>query len=153
VIGDSAAGGVVSISKEGAGTWVLTGANTYSGDTSVVDGTLSITNAFLHDDSEVRLFTEDNDENSTSPELNLDFVGTDTVAGLFFDGSAQDEGLWGAVGNGAAQFTSSLITGSGLLNVVAPMGGELLASTVPEPTAAMLMMLAVGMGSLARKRR
>lgn len=36
--------GVVSLVKGGSGTWTLSGANTFSGDTKINDGTLSLTN-------------------------------------------------------------------------------------------------------------
>jgi fibronectin-binding autotransporter adhesin len=42
VINDSPNSGVTSVMKSGAGTWVLTGANTYSGATSVSGGVLTI---------------------------------------------------------------------------------------------------------------
>ena len=42
LIGNNGSGGVVSVAKSGAGTWVLTGANTYSGGTAVNAGTLLV---------------------------------------------------------------------------------------------------------------
>jgi autotransporter-associated beta strand protein len=45
VLGDSAGGGTLSLAKSGAGTWRLTGANTYSGVTTVDGGTLQLTSA------------------------------------------------------------------------------------------------------------
>jgi autotransporter-associated beta strand protein len=41
-IANSSKGGVVNIEKEGDGTWVLTGPNTYTGTTSVEDGVLLV---------------------------------------------------------------------------------------------------------------
>ena len=43
VLQDGVGGGSLSLLKSGAGTWVLSGANTYTGDTSIVAGTLSLT--------------------------------------------------------------------------------------------------------------
>lgn len=133
VIGDSAAGGVVHLTKSGSGTWVLTGNNTYSGDTTVEEGLLSITNPYLDDAS-----TLDIDDDAI---LNLDFSATDIVGGLVLNGAAQADGLWGAIGNSAADFTTSLITGSGLLNV----GGAALSTlaAVPEPSSLLLAALAL----------
>ena len=41
-LADSAGGGVLSVSKSGSGTWVLSGTNTYTGATSVTSGTLAL---------------------------------------------------------------------------------------------------------------
>jgi fibronectin-binding autotransporter adhesin len=45
---DSANGGKLSVSKQGSGTWVLTGNHTYSGDTLVSSGTLYINGALAN---------------------------------------------------------------------------------------------------------
>ncbi len=41
IIGDGS-GGVTSLNKSGSGTWVLTGANTYAGATTISGGTLKV---------------------------------------------------------------------------------------------------------------
>src|SRR5439155_15305429 len=41
-IGDAGSGSVTSVSKSGAGKWVLNGANTYTGTTTVASGTLEL---------------------------------------------------------------------------------------------------------------
>ena len=84
--------------------------NTYTGDTTVEAGTLSIDAAYLADTADVIL--------TADATLNLDFVGTDTINALFIAGDAQVPGTWGAVGSGAANETT-LITGTGLLQVTA----------------------------------
>lgn len=143
VIGDSPMGGVVAVEKTGAGKWILSGANTYTGDTTVGEGILSLTSAFLDDDAAVNI--------DTGGILDLDTSGaTDVVESLLLNGTEQEAGLWGAIGNGAATFTTALITGSGLLNV----GGAALANltSVPEPSTLVLAGLAVmGMGGRRRK--
>lgn len=144
VISDSDAGSVVHVDKVGSGKWVLTGANAYSGDTTVAEGELSITNAFLHDDSEIDL--------GSSAVLDLDFVGEDTVGALLFNGIEQAVGRWGAPGNAGADFTSAQLSGTGLLNV----GGVLSAAAgaaVPEPAGLLLIMTAIGGLSLGGRRR
>ena len=98
------------LTKTGAGTLSLTGANTYAGDTTVEQGTLSIGTAYLADGANVNLLT--------GATLNLNFAGTDVIDSLFIDGASQAVGTWGAVGSGA-DFTSPLITGTGLLQVAA----------------------------------
>jgi hypothetical protein len=53
---------------------------------------------------------------ATGATLNLNFVGTDVIESLFIDGASQAVGTWGAIGSGA-EFTSALLTGSGLLQI------------------------------------
>ena len=95
------------LTKTGAGTLTLTAASTYTGATTVSAGTLSLTNPFLASTANVNL---------AGGALNLAFTGTDTIAALFINGVRQASGTWGAIGSGAAK-TTSLITGSGMLNV------------------------------------
>ncbi|MEQ8847345.1 MAG: autotransporter-associated beta strand repeat-containing protein [Botrimarina sp.] len=115
IIGDSATG-VVNVAKTGAGKWILNGANTYSGDTTVEEGVLSITNAYLADSADVGVLD--------GGLLDLDFAGADAVAALYLDGIPQlTLGTYGAVGSGA-DFESSFLSGTGLLQVtVAPETG------------------------------
>ncbi len=94
--------------KSGTSTVTLTGNNTYSGDTTVDEGTLSITNAFLEDTADVYL--------TTGAIFDLAFGGTDTIDSLFIDDISQATGTWGAIGSGAAN-ESALFTGTGMLLV------------------------------------
>jgi autotransporter-associated beta strand protein len=106
------------LTKSGLGTLALNGANTYTGNTAVQAGTLSVANAFFANAADVYV--------STGATLDLKYSGTpDTINSLFFDGAQQAAGIWGAVGSGA-EHTSPLITGTGLLQVstfVPPMPG------------------------------
>ncbi len=68
----------VSLTKEDAGKWSLTGTNTYSGDTTVSAGTLSLASAFLADASAVRI--------ATGGTLDLPHGAEDTIAELWIDG-------------------------------------------------------------------
>lgn len=99
------------LTKTGAGTLVLSGANTYAGDTVVEQGSLSLTTSFLANAADVKLLT--------GASLNLGFAGMDLIDALFIDGVSQAVGTWGAIGS-AAEFTSPLITGTGLLQVASP---------------------------------
>jgi autotransporter-associated beta strand protein len=107
VIADGAAG--MSLTKSGTGTQVLSGVNTYTGDTIITSGTLSLTNACLADGADVRV--------SAMGVLNLNYVGTDTVDEFYVNGVQQFSGTWGAIGSGASHQTAR-ITGTGILNVV-----------------------------------
>lgn len=97
-----------NLTKSGSSSVVLTGENTYQGDTSVEGGTLSITTAYLEDDADVYL--------TTGAVFDLDFNGQDTIDSLFIDGVSQATGTWGALNSGAMN-ESALFTGSGLLLV------------------------------------
>jgi autotransporter-associated beta strand protein len=116
-------GGGRSLTKHGDGKLVLSHAsNSWTGDTTVLSGpttgtsVLSLTNPTLADGRDVFL-------SATRTALDLTFAATDTIRSLYFDGVAQATGIWGATGSGAAHETS-LITGTGFLNVVGlPSGG------------------------------
>ncbi len=108
-----------ALTKSGAGTLALGGANSYTGDTTVLAGILSMDQAFLEDAADVYL--------SSGVGLDLNFSGSpDVIDALFIDGVSQVTGIWGAPGSGAP-FTSPLLTGTGLLQVstyVAPIPGD-----------------------------
>ncbi|MGA1530709.1 MAG: LamG-like jellyroll fold domain-containing protein [Kiritimatiellia bacterium] len=92
------------LTKTGAGTLVLNGTNTYSGDTSVEAGTLTLARAGMGDTSEVSI--------SSGATLNLTFAGSDVVESLVLDGVSQAFGTYDASNSGG------LITGSGSIQVI-----------------------------------
>ena len=99
------------VTKVGSAELILSGANTYTGDTTVADGTLSITSPYLADGADVYL--------TTGATFDLDFGSlaiVDTIDSLFFDGISQATGTWGRPGSGA-DHVSSFFTGDGLLLV------------------------------------
>lgn len=99
----------LNFTKIGTGTLTLTGLNTYSGTTRVEAGTLSITQAYLFDMSDVFI--------ASGATLNLNTSSSvDVIDSLFLNLMSQQPGIYGAVGSGA-QFETSLITGSGMLQV------------------------------------
>jgi len=106
----------ISVLKSGSSTWTLSGANTYTGTTTVTGGILTITQAVLADAASVTV--------NTGGTLNLTFAGTDTVDRVFLDGVEQAAGTWGSLSSSATHKTA-LITGTGILLATngAPVGG------------------------------
>jgi len=112
LIGNAGAG-VVSVTKSGDGTWVLSGANTYTGETNVTDGKLKITTPTLVDSTTVRV------AEGAILELAYPASSIDLVNKLVLDGEEAASGVWGAEGSGAPH-TSPLIAGTGLIRVAGP---------------------------------
>jgi autotransporter-associated beta strand protein len=97
--------GNINVWKEGAGTWILSGFNTYTGTTGVFAGTLRVTQAdVLADTADVSIMA--------GSTLNLTSGTTDTIDSLYLNGISQLPGVYGAGNSGG------LITGSGSLNVL-----------------------------------
>lgn len=96
------------IIKEGTGTLLLSGTNSYTGDTTVNEGTLAIGQALLADTADVIV--------DAAAVIRLDFAGTDTIDQLSLGGVVQQPGVYGREGSGA-QFESARITGDGTLTV------------------------------------
>ncbi|MBN8459357.1 MAG: autotransporter-associated beta strand repeat-containing protein [Verrucomicrobia bacterium] len=101
------AGGATSVVKNGTGRWVLTGANTYTGATTVNDGTLSISTAYLGNESAVSI--------GSGGKLDLNFTGNDIVGGLDIDGSGP---LPGGIYNASHPTYGSYFSGTGSLLVL-----------------------------------
>jgi autotransporter-associated beta strand protein len=97
------------LTKTGAGTLALNGANSLLHDTTVATGTLSVRRRLFSNSATVDV------ANGASLDLNFN-GGPDTVRALHIGGVAQAAGTWGAVGSGA-QFESPAIIGTGTLYV------------------------------------
>jgi T5SS/PEP-CTERM-associated repeat protein/autotransporter-associated beta strand protein len=126
VLTDATSGG--TLKKIGAGTLVLTAANSYSGETEVEYGTLSVRVPYLEDHADIRI--------SSGALLDLNFSGSDTVRSLYLDGLLAEVGTWGSSQSRAAHIDNAHFSGAGMLNV-----------TVPEPSTVALL-LAASLGGL-----
>ena len=104
-IGD--AGGSTSLVKDGPGKWILTGANTYTGSTTVNAGTLALGSPFLENLSSVTL--------GSGAVLDLAFTGNDIIGSLDINGSGP---LPGGLYNSSHPTYGSFFTGSGSLLVL-----------------------------------
>jgi autotransporter-associated beta strand protein len=93
-----------SLVKIGAGTMLLSGANSYTGDTTVNAGTLEIAQATLATNSTVLV--------ANGAALRLDFPVTNTVAGLVLNGVSQPRGVYNVT------TSPPYISGAGSLLVV-----------------------------------
>lgn len=95
--------GGAGLTKTTPGTLTLTGTNTYTGTTAVNEGTLSMSSPSLANASAVTI--------ATGAVLNLNYVGTDTVASLTLGATTHTTGTFNSANSGG------LITGTGQLTV------------------------------------
>ena len=109
--GSNSSTAAVTLDKIGTGKLSLTGTNTYTGNTLVEGGTLSINNPYLFDTSDLLL------SGGGIIDVNFGSLATiDTIDELLINGVGQAIGTWGRIGSGA-QHESAFITGDGLLQV------------------------------------
>ena len=99
-------GGVGSLTKLGAGKLSLTATNSYSGNTTVNAGTLSLGNGI----SNTNLANSSSITIASGATLHLNYSGTDTVNALSFAGIARPPGIY-------SSSNSPFITGPGTLTV------------------------------------
>lgn len=101
----------VGITKNGAGTMVLSGANSYTGTTAVNDGTLALTNPVLDDVAPVVI--------GANGKMALNFSANDIVGSLEINGSGPlPAGTYSATTGGYESF----FTGTGTLVVASTNG-------------------------------
>ena len=103
-------------------TIILTGDNTYTGDTIVWDGTLSITKAYLADASDV--YVEE------AGLLDLDFIGEDVISSVYLGVAHYTAaGTYGSTDSGAQYANDSYFSGTGMLRIVPEPGTFALLAT------------------------
>ncbi len=100
--------GNLALVKSGAGFLTLSGAHSYTGNTSVVGGNLTLSQTGLSDAADVRL---------AGGTLALNYSGTDTVNALYVNGVLQPAGVYGSSTSGAAIANDTLFSGTGTLTV------------------------------------
>ena len=119
IIQDNSPVNKTSLAKSGAGKWILSGNNSYTGDTTVTNGTLSITTAYLAASSGVRL--------TTGAVMDLNFSGSNPIAELYINGTPQGTGTY----NSAHPTLGAFFTGGGSLTVPSPGVPPLITSLYP----------------------
>jgi autotransporter-associated beta strand protein len=97
--------GVGGVTKTGSGTLTLSGANTYTGNTTVSVGTLALQQPTLSSNSTVSV--------ASGAVLHLDFSGTNQVAALVLNGVSKTNGVYGSSTPGG------YLAGTGFLRVLA----------------------------------
>ena len=105
--------GTAAVTKVGLGALTLTGNNTYTGPTTVSQGTLEVTTV-----NSLGGFPR-NVEIASGAVLSLSFSDALTVDRLTFDGVPQVAGTWGAPGSGA-MFENTRFQGPGVLLIPEP---------------------------------
>jgi autotransporter-associated beta strand protein len=134
----------LSVTKLGAGTWMLSNANTYSGGTTVSGGTLEVSGSIVGNVTNTAgTLKLDNSSalantatltlpSSPSSAVNLNFSGTQTISALYFGTTSMAQGTWGASGSGATHQNAAFTGVSGVLNVTA--GGATPSISTPSIT-------------------
>lgn len=100
--------GTANVTKTG-GNAVTIAAPTYSGNTTVAAGTLTVGSPDLDDAGNIVI--------ATGAVLNLSHGATDTVDTLLLGGSPAAPGTWGSTASAAANKNDTYFQGSGMLNV------------------------------------
>jgi len=128
----NAISGLGSLTKEGAGTLTLSGLNTYSGDTLITAGTLSISSSYLSDLAAVKI--------DSGAFFNLGFSGSDSIGSLWLGGLQMAGGTY----DSSTATYGSYFTGGGSL--VVP-------TVVPEPGTLVLLFTSLAFAGFSWRKR
>jgi fibronectin-binding autotransporter adhesin len=107
-----------NVIKSNTSTWTLNGVNTFTGNTTVNNGTLTLSNAASPANTNTGndVSTVTISDNGTS-FLNLTYTGTDVVASLIIGTTPQAPGVYGKSGSASPIIGIPQITGDGTLTV------------------------------------
>lgn len=158
----AALSGSQGLTKAGTGTLILTGANTYSGETHVGSGTLQIgdgtnpSNLGISNEVTVAsgalLSLLNGSAINDTATLTLENIGmfngmlslssgvNETVGGLFLGTTPMSSGTYGSTASLASFKNDTFFSGTGILNVI------------PEPTSGLIMLAGACSLALRRKR-
>ncbi|NDC76060.1 hypothetical protein EBZ70_12495, partial [bacterium] len=117
--------GSLSLTKSGSGSQTFSGSTTYSGNTTVNEGTLSLPNDNPNNDASSVTIA------STGAFLDLNFSGSDTVGTLFIGGVQKAAGIYKAIGNAGSGIEIAQITGPGTLTVLSSVVADTTAPAAP----------------------
>ena len=149
VLGD-ASGSATSLTKSGAGKWVLSGINAYTGATSINDGMLELASA-----GQIAMASAIS-TNAITATFQVN-GGTHTVGTI--SGTGNTNMLAGSNLTATSVSQGTLTIGAGATLTIAAIPGGPIAglgsiSPVPEPaTWAMLLLAAMGLGIYRRRSR
>jgi fibronectin-binding autotransporter adhesin len=104
------------IEKQGAGVMALSGANTYTGDTTVNGGVLKLASGGSLSTATTVLI-------ASGAAMDLDV--NQTVDKLYLNGALQSAGTWGSTSSGAQNKNNTYFAGTGILTVSNGTGGTL----------------------------
>ncbi|MEI6604296.1 MAG: Ig-like domain repeat protein, partial [Verrucomicrobiota bacterium] len=107
---DRAGLSTTSLTKSGSGTWTLSGANSYSGPTTVTGGTLACTSAAALGGKTLSI--------SSGAKVALNYVGTRAITALSLNGAVKAAGIYGSSSSTAPLANqSTYFSGSGTVTV------------------------------------
>ena len=129
---DNVISGLGSLTKEGIGSLTLSGLNTYSGDTLITAGTLSISSSYLSDLAAVKI--------DSGAFFNLGFSGSDSIGSLWLGGLQMAGGTY----DSSTATYGSYFTGGGSL--VVP-------TVVPEPSTLVLLFTGLAFAGFNWRKR